>query len=254
MKKIILILILFLIFCNYPIFNYQGNFSKAIPAPPDGYNVYSSKEYNPNKINTNEEKIVFIVDFSNSMNEYLENKRKIDVALSALKEILPQIPKSAYIGLRIYGYRNGVTPLDACLASKLVVPIAQNNFLEIYNALERVAPTGMTPITYSIKQSLKNDFGLWQGKKRIIVLTDGEENCDESPCQYALKLIKQRNDVKIDVIAFSFADQSGSEQLRCAALVTNGKFYNAESYGQLVDSLKSSFNTEKSVEGKIIEK
>ena len=254
MKKIIPILILFMIFCNCTSSNYQSNLTKAIPVQSDNnYNVYSPKGYNPNIIDTNKEKIIFIVDFSNSMNEYLENKRKIDVALMALKEILPQIPKSAHIGLRIYGYRNGVTPLDACLASKLVVPIAQNNFREIYNALERVAPTGMTPITYSIKQSLKNDFGLWQGKKRIIVLTDGEENCDESPCQYALKLIKQRNDVKIDVIAFSFADQSGSEQLRCAALVTNGKFYNAESYGELVNSLKDSFNTEKTVEGKIIE-
>ena len=244
MKKIIFILILITIFCNYP----KVSFSQ------DNYKVYSPKEFSPNIINTNEEKIVFIVDFSNSMNEYLGDRRKIDVALSALKEILPQIPKNAQIGLRIYGYRSGVTPVDACLASKLVVPIGQNNFQNIYNELERVAPVGMTPITYSIKQSLKNDFGLWQGKKRIIVLTDGEENCDESPCEYAIKLIKDRYDVKIDVIAFSFSNQSGSDQLKCAALVTSGKFYNAQSYGELVDSLRDSFKAEKTVEGFIIEK
>ena len=245
MKKIIPILILILFFCNY---------TKVAAFSKENYNVYNPNEYSPDMINSNEEKIMFIVDFSNSMNEYLGDKRKIDVALDSLREILPQISKTAQIGLRVYGYRSGVTPLDACLASKLAVPIARNNFQNIYNTLERIAPLGMTPITYSIRQSLKNDFGLWQGKKRIIVLTDGEENCDESPCEYALKLIKERHDVKIDVIAFSFANRSGSDQLKCAALVTNGKFYNAQSYGDLVDSLRDSFKAEKSVEGFIIEK
>ncbi|MBQ7450119.1 VWA domain-containing protein [bacterium] len=245
MKKPIYILILLLIFCNYPILGVSAQ---------SGYNVYSYKGFSPSKINTEEEKIIFLVDFSNSMNEYLGNKRKIEVALRALYEILPKIPKSAQIGLRIYGHRGGVTPIDACMASKLVVPIDANNFKKIYRELERIAPIGMTPITYSIKQSLKNDFGLWQGKKRIIVLTDGGETCDESPCSYALKIIQERNDVQIDVIAFSVNDINAMDQLKCAALVTNGKFYNADTYANLVNSLNDSFKTEKSVEGVIIEK
>ena len=243
MKKIISILILFLIFCNY-----------SFVSAKDGYNVYSPKDYSPRNINTDEEKVIFLVDFSNSMNEYYDGQRKIDVALKALREILPKIPSSAQIGLRVYGHRPGVTPVDACMATKLAVPIDYNNFKNIYNALERIAPAGMTPITYSIKQSLKNDFGLWQGKKRIVILTDGGENCDESPCKYALKIIQQRKDVQIDVIAFTIGDMAGMEQLRCAALVTSGKFYNADTYGELVNSLQDSFKTEKSVQGMIIEK
>ena len=245
MRKIIFILILFLLFCNYTI----------LPIFADSkYNVYSPKDYSPKEINTDEEKIIFLVDFSNSMNEFIGEQRKIDIALKALREILPNIPPSAQIGLRIYGYRAGVTPIDACMASKLAVPIDRNNFKNIYNAIERVAPKGMTPITYSIKQSLKNDFGLWQGKKRIIVFTDGGENCDESPCNYAIKLIQQRDDVQIDVIAFSIGDMAAMEQLRCATLVTGGKFYNADTYANLVKSLGDSFKTEKSVQGMIIEK
>ena len=202
----------------------------------------------------NGERVVFVVDFSNSMNEYLGNKRKIDVAISALKSILPNVPKSSQIGLRLYGYRNGLTPVDACMASKLVVPIGHDNFSKICYELDRVAPIGMTPITYSIKQSLKSDFGLWRGKKRIIVLTDGEENCDESPCEYAMKLARERNDVKIAVIAFSINEINTNEQLRCATLMTGGKFYNADTYAELVNSLQTSFNAKKSVEAKLIEK
>ena len=245
MKKLTYILIFIIIFCNYSILNVNGE---------GGYKVYSPKEFSPQKINTEDEKIIFLVDFSNSMNEYLGEKRKIEVALKALYEILPKIPKNAQIGLRIYGHRGGVTPVDACMASKLVVPIDKNNFKKIYKELERIAPIGMTPITYSIKQSLKNDFGLWQGKKRIIILTDGGETCDESPCSYSLKVIQQRDDVQIDVIAFSVNDINAMDQLRCAALVTNGKFYNADTYANLVNSLNDTFKTEKSVEGVIIEK
>jgi len=201
-----------------------------------------------------DERILFVVDFSNSMNEYLGNKRKIDIALIALKNILPKISSNIQIGLRVYGYRTGLTPVDACMASKLVVPIGYNNAKKIYNALERITPIGMTPITYSIKHALKNDFGLWAGQKRIIILTDGGENCDESPCDYAIKLVNKRNDVKIDVIAFSINDENSISQLKCSALVTSGKFYNADTYPKLIKSLEDTFHTEKNVEGQIITK
>lgn len=246
MRKIISILIFIFVFGNSLIFanNLQSR-----------YKVYTPNGFSTKDIDFIEEKIIFIVDFSNSMNEYFYGGgRKIDVALKALKTILPQIPKSAQIGLRVYGHRNGMTPFDACLASKLVVPINYDNFEKIYYELERIAPVGMTPITYSIKQSLKNDFGLWQGKKRIVILTDGGENCDESPCSYAINLIKQRDDVEIDVIAFSVGDESAVNQLKCSALVTKGKFYSADTYADLLDSLKESFKAEKSVEATIIEK
>ena len=247
MKKTIFILILIFIFCNCLICGF------SIASSRGGYNIYPHETYSGKSVDYEKEKVVFIVDFSNSMNEYIYDGRKIDVAIIALNEILPQIPKNAQIGLRVYGHRGGLTPMDACLASKLVVTIGYDNFEKIYEALLRVAPTGMTPITYSIKQSLKNDFGLWRGKKRIIILTDGGENCDESPCNYAIKLMQQRDDVKIDVIAFTVNDLSANDQLRCAALMTSGKFYNAETYAELVDSLKESFSTEKSVEGFIVE-
>ena len=57
----------------------------------------------------------------------------------------------------------------------------------------------MTPITYSLKQAVKKDFLGYSGKKHIILLTDGGENCDESPCAYVMELIKVRKDIKIDV-------------------------------------------------------
>ena len=113
-------------------------------------------------------------------------------------------------------------------------------------------PRGMTPITYSLKQAVKYDFMGFRGKKHIILLTDGGENCDESPCKYVMELIKIRKDVVIDVIAFNIDDADDLAQLECTALVTSGKFYSANTAAELVKSLNNSINAHKEVEAKII--
>ena len=110
----------------------------------------------------------------------------------------------------------------------------------------------MTPITYSLKQAVKHDFLGVTGKKRIILLTDGGENCDESPCTYVMELIKVRKDISIDVIAFNVKDRDDLEQLECTALVTSGKFYTADTAVELVDSLTKSVSSKKEVDAKII--
>ena len=78
----------------------------------------------------------------------------------------------------------------------------------------------------------------FDGSKHIILLTDGGENCDESPCDYAIELIKKRRDINIDVIAFNVHDSDDLAQLRCTADVTGGKFIEADTNAQLVHSME----------------
>ena len=146
----------------------------------------------------------------------------------------------------------GFTPIEACRASSLIVPITQNNSTNIAGALGSVEPRGMTPITFSLKQAVKNDFIGFTGKKHIILLTDGGENCDESPCKYVMELIKVRKDVTIDVIAFNIDNPDDLDQLECTALVTSGKFYTANTAAELARSLNNSLNVHKEVDAKII--
>jgi Ca-activated chloride channel family protein len=120
----------------------------------------------------------------------------------------------------------------------------------IEDSLMKVRPRGMTPITYSLKQAVQRDFLGFTGKKHIILLTDGGENCDESPCKYAMELIKTRRDIVIDVIAFAMNNSDDLEQLQCAALVTRGRFYNAQTAAELAKSMHNSVY--KGVEAKII--
>jgi len=200
-----------------------------------------------------EEFILFIVDFSNSMTEHLHGTKKINMVLDTMQELLPQIPKNQRVGLRVYGHKgNGFLPTAACRASSLIVPMTKNNSAEIQSALFALKPTGWTPITYSLKQAVDIDFAGINGKKRIILLSDGGENCDESPCDYIMELTKTRQDIIIDVIAFNIYDQEANNQLKCTALVTSGKFYSANTAAELLQSLQNSLNVEKEVQGIII--
>ncbi len=213
---------------------------------------------NPGKSSSDKIKILtndytlFILDYSNSMNEYLLEKSKYEMLLESMKYILSRMSDNNKIGLRLYGQRWGITPLDACRATSLVVPINSGNIQSISSALSKYKPRGMTPITYSLKQAVQKDFKGLEGEKHIILITDGGENCDESPCKYAMELIKHRQDIKIDVIAFNIDNQADLDQLECVAKVTSGKMYNADTKADLKRSLDRAFKSKKQVDAVII--
>ncbi len=243
MKKNYLIILSFLsVFVNSPVFAESPN-----------YTVQSAYDYSKNTHGkfTDGSKVLFIVDFSNSMNETLGGRRKIDIALDALSSILPKINPNVQTGLRIYGHKSGFTYLQGCMASKLVVPLASNNARNILGALYQTSATGWTPITYSLKQAVNSDFAGVTGKKHIILLTDGGENCDESPCRYAVELVKTRDDISIDVIAFDLYDANANSQLKCTALATRGKFYTPNDSSSLARDLFDSIGVDTDVHGKI---
>lgn len=251
MKKFFLLFIISLNLCANMAIS-DSNFSYSLPHnykyKPSNAPIRGTENSN------NAEQILFIVDLSNSMNEYLGRNTKIDVALSTMREILQLIPKSTAVGLRVYGHKTGFTPHQSCTASELISPIATNNTVNIYSKLNRMNAVGWTPITYSLKQAAYFDFKNTSGKKRIILLSDGGENCDESPCDFVIELLKYRDDIKIDVIAFAIGDRDANNQLKCVSLVTSGKFYNANTAAELKDSLKDSLNLQKEVQGVIIQK
>ena len=220
-----------------------------LPVIADNYNVYRGGA-TPN-IDENE-KVLFILDFSNSMSEYLDGRRKVDLMIDTMRKILTEISPNISVGLRVYGHRSGFTPFEACRASSLISPINPENGFNIQNRLSEIKPRGMTPITYSLKQAVKNDFLGFTGKKHIILLTDGGENCDESPCKYVMELVQIRKDVTIDVIAFNIDDEDDLAQLECTSMVTSGKFYNAQTAAELARSLNNSISGLKEVEAKII--
>ena len=58
-------------------------------------------------IDSDEEFILFIVDFSNSMTEKLHGTQKINMVLDTMQELLPKLPENKRVGLRVYGHKGG---------------------------------------------------------------------------------------------------------------------------------------------------
>jgi Ca-activated chloride channel family protein len=203
--------------------------------PVLAYQVYMPEEYS---YKDNGNKLLFILDFSSSMGEYLEHKTKVSQIKEMMKTILPQISSDTEVGVRVYGHTCNIFAYNACKSSELLVPLGLNNSLKINSAISKLRPKGMTPITYSLKQGVNKDLKGLDGVKHIILLTDGGENCDESPCDYAIELMKKRRDIKIDVIAFNVHDSNDLDQLKCVADVTSAKFIKADTKSQLMQSMQ----------------
>ncbi len=245
-KKFIISAIILMLFSNVSVSYGDEQYSYSTPSNFDKNQI--KKEV------TNKDQILFIVDFSNSMNERLGHTTKLDAALGTMKDILQELPETTQIGLRVYGHRTGFTPKQSCSASELVVPISSSNAQTIFSRLNSINAVGWTPITYSLKQAAFFDFGDNNNNKRIVLISDGGENCDESPCDFVIELMKYRDDIKIDVIALAVGDEEANNQLKCVALVTSGKFYNANTAAELKKSLEDSLNLQKEVQGLIINK
>lgn len=213
--------------------------------PVFAYDVYMPDDY---KYNDGGNKLLFVVDFSNSMGEYLDHKTKVSQVKDMMYRILPQISPETEVGMRVYGHNCNLLAFNACRSSELLVPLGLNNSAQIKNAISKLRPRGMTPITYSLKQAVRRDLAGISGNKHIILLTDGGENCDESPCDYAIELIKKRRDINIDVIAFNVHDSDDLAQLQCTADVTGGRLLEADTNAQLVKSMEELIFPHKQVE------
>lgn len=216
--------------------------------PVFAYEVYTPNDYD---YKSSGDKLLFVIDFSNSMGEYLQHETKVNQVKDMMAEILPQIDPSTKTGVRVYGHTCNILAYNACRSSELLVPLEMNNSSRILSSISKLRPRGMTPITYSLKQAVKKDLDGKDGIKHIILLTDGGENCDESPCDYSIELVKTRKDIKIDVIAFNVHDSDDLAQLQCTADVTGGHFVEADTKAQLFRSMEELILPHKSVEAEI---
>jgi len=219
-----------------------------IVLPVFAYEVFTPNNY---EYKTGGDKLLFVVDFSNSMSAYLGHQTKVNQVKEMMAYILPKISDDTKVGLRVYGHTCNLIAYNACRSSELIVPLGLNNFTKISSELKRLRPRGMTPITYSLKQAVKKDLNGYDGIKHIILLTDGGENCDESPCDYAIELMKQRRDIKIDVIAYDVYDGDDLAQLKCTADVTGGHFDEVNTKAELFRSMENMITPHKNVEAVI---
>ncbi|MFL5753597.1 MAG: vWA domain-containing protein [Bacteroidia bacterium] len=151
----------------------------------------TAKKYDPNTIT----RMLFIFDDSYSMYGGWNSGTKIDIAKKLMGEFLDSIkttPKLE-IALRCYGHQTPFRPNRDCKDSKLEVPFAPvaQNVKPIKDRINRLDPTGTTPIAYSLGECAA-DFPPKENVKNVVVLiTDGIEECGGDPCAVSAELQKK---------------------------------------------------------------
>lgn len=184
-------------------------------------------------------KILLVLDASASMNgPDPSGVTKLEAAKSALIGALGSLPEEADVGLRVYGATvdgPGRTPAE-CADSQLVHPIEPLDKDGLTAAIQSFEAIGETPIAYSLLEAAK-DLGP-DGKRHIILVSDGEERCVPDPCIAIQEIVDAGIGLQIDTVGFGVEDVA-RQQLTCIAEAGGGTYYDAADAGSLTTTLNT---------------
>lgn len=182
--------------------------------------------------NAERELLYLIYDSSNSMwGELSDKSRKYEAGRKAIGPALLSSARDRDIAFRAYGHRDKTD----CRDSELIVPAtsAKEATLKIEQAVNGIRPTGKTPISYSLKESLK-DFGDRKGD--ILLISDGIETCDIDPCALMQEWRDQGVKIRVHVVGVGLNDVE-RQAMTCVAETGGGEYFDAGSEGEFQEAL-----------------
>jgi Ca-activated chloride channel family protein len=226
--------ILRIILCSIPLLLFSANsFAQAYEQAAKDFS--SPKKYDANTIT----RILFIYDDSYSMYGKWGSGNKTDISKKLMGEFLDSLKNTPKLelALRCYGHQSPFRPNRNCQDSKLEIPfnVASKNCQLIKDRINKLQPTGTTPIAYSLGESA-NDFPAKDNCRNLVILiTDGIEECDGDPCAVSIALQKKGIFLRPFIIGvgldIKFADVFG-----CM-----GKFYDVSNEANFKQVLKLVF-------------
>jgi hypothetical protein len=203
--------------------------------------------------------ILVVLDCSFSMKERLGGQtQKLESAKLVLEKALARIPSDVNLGLRVFGQGFGpsgfaMIPGIDCRQTALLVPLGQGNRRSIIDKVRNLKPFGMTPLEYSLREAAEDDFAGVQGNKTIILITDGEDTCGGDPCRFIQELPSLGINIKVDIVGLDLKrDRSARAQLHCIAEKSGGKYYDANTSAEMIESLSNSVN--QAITGRVLTK
>ncbi len=188
-------------------------------------------------------RMLVIMDASRSMLSTWGTTTKWTAAKQILVELADSVDAIPEVqsALRVYGHQT-IQMENDCFDSKLEVPFSTSNADRFKKALNYLRPQGVTPIAYSLEQSI-GDFGtITPGEHNVIVLiTDGAESCGSNPCEVVEQLRLKGVIMKSYVIGLGIEEEDFG-QFECM-----GDFMNIENPSGIEDildlTLKKVFNS-----------
>ncbi|MCC6932044.1 MAG: VWA domain-containing protein [Deltaproteobacteria bacterium] len=181
------------------------------------------------------ESFLLIFDASGSMNEKISGQPKLSAAKDVTFKLLERFPSTSDFGLIIYGHRRAKDCNDIEVVRE-INPIKAEQLGQLSMMLMNTVAKGETPIA----QSLLKSIAVFKGKKgKILLVTDGREECGGDICAAARKVKESGIDLRIDVVGFGLGAVA-EKQLNCVTQLTGGRYYPARDAASLEQSMFSS--------------
>jgi Mg-chelatase subunit ChlD len=170
-----------------------------------------------------EEIVIILVDCSGSMSEHCQDGRQ---KIQAVRESIPYLQaRGSYVEYGMIGFGDDARPIQN--------PIS--NFNAILIQLDMLDPAGMTNIPGALKVGLSMFEERTVEKKRMILLSDGDNNCDRG---YMDESIQACVDQKVIVDCIAFGDNANINLLKSISTRTGGVFQKVDSPMQLEEAYK----------------
>ena len=179
-----------------------------------------------------QERIIIILDSSGSMAGRIGGKRKIDIARSAVRNLLGKLPSDIKLGFVAYGHRRKGDCADIETIYKLGTP----DVAGISRAMRALQPVGNTPLGDAVRLAAER-LRYVEQKATVILVSDGKENCGVDPCALGRELKSRGIDFRTHVVGFNIK-KSEEAGLRCLAKTTGGLYVKAKDAGSLEKAMQ----------------
>lgn len=193
----------------------------------------------------NNDNVIVVFDGSGSMWGQIDGTSKIEIARSAMQEMVDTWNDQTGIGLIAYGHRKK----GDCADIETLLPAGPINKTAFMAAVNAIQPKGKTPISAAVHKAAES-LKYTEQKATVILISDGLETCDADPCVLASELESAGVDFTTHVIGFDINKQDATK-LSCLATNTGGQFLSANNASELNKAITETVQT---VQTKVIVK
>lgn len=175
---------------------------------------------------------LLILDASGSMWGQIDGINKIVIARDVVEQVVRSMPEDQRLGLVAYGHRRK----GDCRDIETLADVGADRG-EVIEAVRALSPRGKTPLSASVEHAaLALDYT--EQAARVILVSDGLENCEADPCALAALLAEKGLDFTVHVVGFDVTEEERAG-LQCIAEGTGGTFLAADTAHELTEALDS---------------
>jgi hypothetical protein len=166
--------------------------------------------------------VALVVDASGSMLQKIKGRQKIEIARAELAHLVRDVlPDSTPVTLRVYGQGG-----KGSCTSDLMMPLAPLDRQRAEQIVAGVKSTnGAKTATAASLHATAQDLSNAHGAKRIILITDGEENCGGNVEKEITELRGSGFDLQLSIIGFAIDSPQVGVMFKHWAQLGGGSYY-----------------------------